>query len=285
VSAFAEHWLELREPYDHAARSGALASRFAARLGGSAQVIDLACGTGSNLRYLSPRLGSRQTWLCFDFDPALLAAGARLIARWADARGLDHESPGERLHLRGKRAAIDVALIRRDLGDARRGVSLEGASAITASAFLDLVSAAWLDALIHRIVQRRLPCLFALTYDGRLEWWPRAAEDEKLCARFNAHQQSDRGFGAALGPEAAPYLARRLEERGYRVEASCADWRLDAADRPLIEAFLDGFASALGESGGPLPGWLTLRRRQLEAGELRLTVGHQDVLALPQASA
>ena len=284
MSSFAEQWLRLREPYDHAARSGVLASRFSARLGGSAQVIDLACGTGSNLRYLSPRLGPRQTWLCFDFDAALLAAGARQIASWADARGLAHQSPGERLHLRGKQAAIDIALIRRDLGDPRRGFSLEGATALTASAFLDLVSAAWLDALIHRIVPRRLPCLFALTYDGRLEWWPRAADDARLGERFNAHQQSDKGFGAALGPTAALYLARRLEERGYRVETCSADWRLDAADRPLIEAFLDGFALAIRESDadGPLPAWLALRRGQLEAGVLRLTVGHQDVLALPQ---
>ena len=58
-------WLQLREPADAAARSDGLTRTIADALatGETVQVLDLATGTGSNLRYLAPRLPGRQRWL------------------------------------------------------------------------------------------------------------------------------------------------------------------------------------------------------------------------------
>jgi len=283
VATFAEHWLRLREPYDHAARSGVLAARFAAAVGGAPRIIDLACGTGSNLRYLSPRLGDAQTWLCFDHDPALLASAAFRIARWADERGLAHAYPGPRLSLRGARTSLDVLLMNRDLGNPRRAFGLDDVDGITASALLDLTSAEWLDQLARRIARARLPALFALSYDGRLEWRPPSPGDKVIRARFNAHQRTDKGFGPALGPDASAHLAARLEGHGFRVRRSPSDWRLDAADRPLLAAFLDGLAQAITEveDDALSAEWCELRRDQLRRGRLNVTVGHLDLLGLP----
>ena len=82
VSRFDERWLALREPCDHAARSGALAARFVEAVGPSPRLVDLGAGTGSNLRYLAPRLPTAQRWLLVDHDPALLRqARAGPVAR------------------------------------------------------------------------------------------------------------------------------------------------------------------------------------------------------------
>src|SRR5689334_5888016 len=76
---FSADWLALREPVDHEARSLRLA-RFVARAvstGQGTSVLDLACGTGSNLRYLYHHLGRPQRWLLIDHDPVLLEHAAR----------------------------------------------------------------------------------------------------------------------------------------------------------------------------------------------------------------
>jgi len=69
------HWLGLREPADTAARSGVLTRTLAGAMPASEPVcvLDLATGTGSNIRYLMDRLPGRQRWLAVDRDAALLA--------------------------------------------------------------------------------------------------------------------------------------------------------------------------------------------------------------------
>jgi hypothetical protein len=62
MSGFSAEWLELREPYDLRARNstvlGAVFDLIADRP--SVVIVDLACGTGSTVRALSPRIKARQ---------------------------------------------------------------------------------------------------------------------------------------------------------------------------------------------------------------------------------
>ena len=255
MSRFRADWLRLREPYDHAARSAALAAAFAGALGPEPQLIDLGCGTGSNARFLKSRLPAGQRWIMVDHDAALLEQ-ARLEL--------------ERSRIEARLQPLDLA---RGLPDAA------DCNGITASALLDLASAAWLDRLAGWC--RGRPLLIALTFDGRLGWQPVSADDEAIRQRFLAHQRSDKGFGRALGADAASYLAHRLEGEGQRVVTAASDWRLGPADAPLLAAMLDGITAALAELREPDEAWARLRRRQLAAGQLHLTVGHLDLLALP----
>jgi hypothetical protein len=257
VSRFQADWLRLREPYDHAARSAPLAEAFARALGPTPQLIDLGCGTGSNARYLAPRLPAGQRWLLLDHDLGLLEQARRSLER------------------------SKIAATFRALNLARELPELGGLGGITASALLDLASAAWLDCLADWC--RGRPLLFALTFDGRLAWQPAAAEDDLIRQRFLAHQRTDKGFGPALGADAAHHLGRRLEAEGWRVSMAASDWRLGSADSRLLAATLDGIIAAITEMGPPQTPWAALRRRQLAAGQLQLTVGHLDLLALPVA--
>ena len=83
------HWLRLREATDWASRSGSLTREIAARLASHdvVHVLDLATGTGSNLRYLVERLPPRQRWLLVDRSPDLLSLVSERTAAWATARG------------------------------------------------------------------------------------------------------------------------------------------------------------------------------------------------------
>ena len=134
----------------------------------------------------------------------------------------------------------------------------DGAAGLSASALLDLTSAAWLDRLAAWC--RGMPVLMALSFDGRLGFEPAAPEDRTIRERFVAHQRSDKGFGPALGPDAAPYLADRLAACGHEVALEPADWRLGPEDRPLLGATLEGIVRAAREmaNDSSLERWATL---------------------------
>jgi SAM-dependent methyltransferase len=280
VSGFAGSWLSLREPYDHAARSVELAGRFAMAVGKAPHLLDLGCGTGSNLRYLAPRIAGPQRWLCVDYDPALLEVARTALRDWSNGQGWPTCGEGDCLTLARPGGEIRVGFTARDL--ACGGFpDLEGVWGLSASALLDLTSAAWLDEFAAR--WRGTPLLMALSFDGRLLFQPAAPEDAEVCRRFIAHQRTDKGFGPALGPDAAAHLAGRLAAAGCAVRLEAADWQLGPDDGALLRATLTGILGAAREIAQEacLEHWARLRARQLAAGELRLTVGHLDLLALP----
>jgi SAM-dependent methyltransferase len=272
MSGFDAAWLALREPADAAARSPVLEEALAHALagrGGPLACVDLACGTGANLRHLAPRLPGPQRWQLVDADEALLAEARRRCAGLRDRDG----------------APVAVVFVQSDLATADLAACCAGAALVTASALLDLVSAAWLERLAAAIAQARSAALFALDYDGRRECAPADPGDAPAHAAFDAHQRRDKGFGPALGPQAAAHAARALSVRGLRVERARSDWRLGAREAALQGELLRGWTQAAVEaapgSRAAFEGWLARRLAQRDAGRLQVIVGHEDLLALP----
>ena len=85
VESFSADWLALREPADTAARSESLTRLAGQRLGERDRVraIDLACGTGANVRYLASRLPMPADWTIVDHDRALLDEARRRLRHGA----------------------------------------------------------------------------------------------------------------------------------------------------------------------------------------------------------
>ncbi len=258
MSGFDPSWLALREPYDHAVRDVDLTRAFVDALGPAPALIDLGCGTGSNLRYLAPHLPSAQRWLCIDHDPVLL----------------------ERLEAaRPEGVAVETRCL--DLAAGLDAVPIESRVGVTGAALLDLTSESWLDRLADHC--RDVALLMTLSFDGRLAWAPHDQHDEAVNAAFCRHQRSEKGFGSALGPDAAAHLAERFRMIGHDVRVAPSDWIFGADDHRILEPMIDGIAAAAREidPGLPLDGWRARRRGQAAAGELSLTVGHIDLLTLP----
>jgi len=265
VSGFSAEWLALRERYDLRARSATVLDAVAAAFADkpAIAVVDLACGTGASLRAISPHLPARQSWRLVDNDLGLLAR--------AEALG----SPP----LRNVRAvAIDLA---RDLE-----LALDGPlDLVTCSALIDLVSADWLERLVVEAAVRRLPVYAALCYDGRAALDPPDPQDSEMVAAVNRHQRRDKGFGAALGAQAAAHAIARFAAVGYHVVQGQSDWMFEPQDRAIQNEVLAGWAAAAGELGDlgdeRIGRWLARRRALIAAGQSRLRVGHIDLLATP----
>jgi hypothetical protein len=158
---------------------------------------------------------------------------------------------------------------------------------VTTSALLDLVSADWLERLVVEVAARRLPLYAALTYDGRIELSPADRFDTNIVAAFNRHQRTDKGFGPALGPDAAVAVARHLATVQYEVTQGTSDWVLRAEDGAIQNEVLAGWATAAREVGEPLGdvvNWLTRRRDLVAADRSSMRVGHIDVFARPSGT-
>lgn len=292
VQGFSADWLGQREPFDTAARSAAagplqLQARLDALRPASGipwRVIDLACGTGANLRWLAPRLGGPQEWLVVDHDAALLRC-------WPERLGVvaDPDAMGVPLGFSGPGFQASIVRQRLDLAQGLEALPWHAACLVTASALLDLVSAEWLQRLVTAAVAARVTLLFTLSVDGRHDWVPSDALDAKVSGLFGEHQRRDKGFGPALGAAAVPSLRRALRGSGYRVFSAPSDWWIDGRDGPqaaaLQRALVDGMAAAASEqdpaSAAAMAAWR--QRRHALAGTGSVRVGHLDLLALPPA--
>jgi SAM-dependent methyltransferase len=260
-SAFPAAWLAQREPADRAARSAIVTDAVVLALPRQRElsVVDLGAGTGANLRYLAPRLPAPQAWKLVDHDRDLLALAQQ------DAR----QRPIARLETHhADLARLDAAIF-------------AGAQLVTASALLDLVSDAWLTTLADRCAERDAAVLFALNYDGRIRCTPSDPGDEEIAALVNTHQRTDKGFGPALGPDAAGRARELFEVRGYEVVYASSEWRLGPSDAALQRALVDGWARAAAEMRADrsrqIERWRQTRVGHIAAGCSLIVVGHEDV--------
>jgi hypothetical protein len=255
---FSAHWLGLREPYDQAAVDRGLLDRLLTWAGRREclDIVDLGAGTGSTMRRLSPLLGVSQRWTLVELDPALIGVGSRTLPAGASYRRLD---------------------LARELGEVAR----LPAGLITASALIDLVSAAWLEELAVLVRQTDCGLYVVLSYDGRIDWEPSHPLDRAVRNLVNRHQRTDKGFGPALGPDAAPALARLLSG----AELALSDWRLSPSDGLLQHELLEGYARAAAvmapEQEGAILAWREERAARIRGGLSQLTIGHLDLLRLP----
>ncbi len=253
--------------------------------GAPLDVVDLGAGTGSNLRYLAPRLGGRQHWRLVDDDPRLLAAALTSLQDWARVRGAAAIPSSDGLELRGADGECLIRCEQRDLARSLADLPLPAGALVTAAALLDLVTEPWLTELITRCRAARAPVCFALSYDGRTVCTPVEPEDGEVLELFNRHQGLDKGFGPALGPHAANRAAALLSAAGYRVLCARSDWVIDTRHGVMQRALLDGWLAAVLELAPPrrtaLTDWHRRRSAHVAAGRSTLRVGHVDVVAWP----
>jgi Methyltransferase domain len=265
--SFSAEWLTLRQPYDVRARNPVVLNAVlgAFRSKPNACITDLACGTGSTLRALSPKLAAKQEWRLVDYDPALLARAAQ------SAAALD----------------VPVRPLTADLNRELEAVLREPANLVTNSALLDLVSEDWIARLVESAASRDLSVYAALNYDGRIETSPAHPLDEVVVHAVNLHQRGDKGFGPALGPGAADAAIAKFMQRGFFVVHGPANWTGLKEDGPFQNAIVEGWAEAARETGvaaDDVSAWLSFRQGEIEAGRSRLVVGHVDFFAVPPST-
>ena len=246
TESFSADWLALREPFDAAARSAALARRFADALPARPRILDLGAGTGSMMRWLKPIIGREQSWLLADADGALLE------------RALDAES---------RPLVVDLA-------NGLDGLPFGAVDGVVCSALLDLGSKDWLERLVAAL---RTPFLACLTVDGDDDFAPAHPGDESVLGAFRADQVRDKGFGPALGSDAPAALEAMLAAQGWAAASEKSDWDIPANAAAMLRELVLGHARVGGDDA-----WQQDRLEQIDGEKLAIRIGHRDILALPR---
>ncbi|GIJ52293.1 hypothetical protein Val02_91790 [Virgisporangium aliadipatigenens] len=255
-------WLALREAADASARSTELADEVRERLRGRSTVTvhDLGTGTGAMGRWLAPRLDAPQHWILYDRDDDLLALAQARVA------------PEAKVTTRN----TDITrLTAADLGDA---------DLITASALLDMFTGAEVARVVDACAGVRCPVLFTLSVIGDVRLTPADPLDAEIMAAFNAHQRRTAHGRSLVGPDAAKLTIDAFTYRGARVVERSTPWTLGADQADLIAEWFKGWLGAACEQrpelAGPVEAYAARRLAENAAGDLRVTVGHVDLLVV-----
>ena len=262
-------WLSLREDEDARARSLALVRELLPLLPpGPITVHDLGSGTGSMMRWLAPHLPGPQTWVLHDWNPSLTDQ--------AHAGPPPRDRDGAAVAIRSRVGELDLL----DAAD------LSGASLVTASALLDVLTAGEAHAIVEACVEAGAPALLSLSVTGEVQLQPRDARDKLVERAFNAHQRREVNGRRLLGRYGAPIVRGLFGLAGWSVSTALTTWRLDDSEPLLLGEWLDGWIDAAEEHAPELrdeaAGYRQLRHDQLESGELSAVVYHLDLLARPR---
>lgn len=280
---FSAEWLALREPVDHRSRSAALLADLARTVEGRdvLRVVDLGCGTGSNLRATAPALGPKQEWTLVDYDFALLEQAARVLTEWAD----EAQAIGDDLVLIKDGRNIGVKFRIADLNKELEEVISGPIDVVTASALFDLISEPWMRRFVAAL--KKTPAIFytVLTYNGEDDFIPAHPFDWGVLNAFRIHMRRDKGFGPAEGPQAAATLQKILQQEGYGVATADTPWVLKPSDVALKTELLKGLHRAAMETGlvsdNGTDDWLFWRTSMGDQKGARMKTGHTDILAVP----
>jgi SAM-dependent methyltransferase len=263
-------WLALREPADAAARATELVARVRRVLPARRPVVvhDLGCGTGSMARWLAPLLPGPQHWVMYDRDADLLARAA------VDVPPLTAD--GSRVTVETRQRDI-TRLGQRDLG---------AASLITASALLDMLTAAEVERIARCCVEAGCVALLTLSVIGDISLSPSDPLDAVIASAFNEHQRRGEGDGRLLGPDAVGFAADMFARLGAEVVVAASPWQLGASEAGLSTEWFKGWVGAACEQRPELiastHAYVEQRLADAAAGRLRVTVRHHDLLAVPR---
>src|SRR5258705_4803730 len=188
MSGYSPAWLGLREAADAEGRSLELLDALRRHLSDASPLVirDLGCGTGSMGRWLAGRLPGPQHWIMYDSDAVLLDHAAASLVQAADSITVETRQD-------------DVTRL--------SAADLAGASLVTASALLDLLTLDEVHGLAAACVGAACPALLVLSVVGRVELTPAGPRDAEIAVAFNAHQRRTVEGGRRLCPDSAPASA------------------------------------------------------------------------------
>jgi hypothetical protein len=262
-------WLALREPADAAARACDLVEQLRAQLPASERRVihDLGCGTGAVGRWLAPLLPGPQHWVLHDRDAELLEVAVSA-------------PPGPA----ADEAAVTLEVRQSDITRLASD-DLAGATLITASALLDMLTEEELSVLTTVCAGAGCPILLTLSVVGRVDLTPTDPLDRRLAAAFDAHQRRDTARGRLLGPDAVTVAVEQFGRLGAEVLVRPSPWRLGPSEAELAAEWFTGWVGAACEQEVALAAeaepYTRRRLAQAAAGALRVTVDHADLLVSP----
>jgi hypothetical protein len=265
-------YLEAKRSVDDRSRSRRVADQFVGSLPATPRILEAGAGTGSLVPWLVDRGVTAGSYRGVEAS-ATVAAHAR-HARSAELRYRGHEVTGGPAN--GRVADLEF---RFEVGDALAALPDDGADAVVAQQFMDLVS---IPAAVEAFTSPLDPggvAYFPLTFDGLSVFEPGHEADRAVERAYHEAIDETAGRTSRAGRRLATHL-RRAPGELVAMDASDAivrprDGSYRADERYFLACIL-GFveASVAPEAVPAIGDWLQTRRQQLARGAL-IYVGHR----------
>jgi SAM-dependent methyltransferase len=253
---------------------------------GAPRVLEVGAGLGTMVaRLLDWGVLSGGEYTLLDTDRQLLDDSRRWLRDWAVARGLRTDSLPDGLQV----GDLRVRLVHAELGRYLETGHGALADVLIANAVLDLVD---VPAILPGLLRLLVPggaYWFTINYDGMSVFVPDHPDDDQVMRAYHRDMDERVRYGRPAGESrAGRHLFHQLRAAGApALAAGSSDWVVSAGpdgNYPDDEAhFLRGILSTIEDAlrsrpdwvdPAVLAGWLTVRGRQLAAGEL-VYLAHQ----------
>jgi SAM-dependent methyltransferase len=253
---------------------------------GAPRVLEVGAGLGTMVaRLLDWGVVSAGEYILLDTDRPLLDQSRRWLRDWAAARGLRSDLRPDGLQV----GDLRVRLVHAELGRYLETGHGALADVLIANAVLDLVDVpAILPGLLRLLVPGGV-YWFTINYDGESIFAPDHPHDDQVMLAYHRDMDERVRYGRPAGESrTGRHLFHHLRAAGApALAAGSSDWVVSAGpdgNYPGDEAhFLRSILSTVQDAlrsrpdwvnPADLADWLTVRRRQLAAGEL-VYLAHQ----------
>lgn len=231
--------------------------------GDPVRIVEFGCGLGANRRRLSVRMTAPQHWRMIDFDPE--------VTEMFRKRYRPDTDPTTDLVLLDDTAQATVE----DLLDDVDLVVLSGRSAY--------LPAEVQQQLLTTAKAGKIAVWGNLLPTGYVKFEPESPDDQKV------HQMT-----LPAGPDPTSALIRMMETTGFRVLKGESDWVVRgesdsfwyskgrALQRHFLQRYLGQARRNHPDQAAGLLAWANKRSVLIERKKTILTVGHTDILAIPE---
>jgi hypothetical protein len=253
---------------------------------GAPRLLEVGAGLGTMVaRLMDWGIVGAGEYILLDADRQLLDSSRRWLSDWAAARGVRSVLLPDGLRV----GDLRVRLVHAELGDYLEAAHEVLADVVIANAVLDLVDVpAVLPGLLRLLVPGGV-YWFTINYDGESIFEPGHPYDDQVMQAYHRDMDERVRYGRPAGESrTGRRLFHYLRAAGApALAAGSSDWVVSAGpdgNYPADEAYflrdiLNTIRSALGDrpdrvERADLADWLTVRHRQLAAGEL-VYIAHQ----------
>ena len=255
---------------------------------GAPRVLEVGAGLGTMVaRLLDWGVIDAGEYVLLDADGQLLDCSRRWLGDWATVRGLRSDLLPDGLRV----GDLRVRVVHAELGSYLESAHGASADVLIANAVLDLVDVpAILPGLLRLLVPGGVYWL-TINYDGESFFAPGHPHDDQVMRAYHRDMDERVRYGRPAGESrTGRRLFHQLRDAGAPVlAAGSSDWVVYPApdgNYPADEAyFLRSILNTIQDAlrnrpdrvdAADLADWLTVRRRQLAAGELVYTAHQLD---------